>query len=128
MDLRQRRSLLSSAPNPDPRLDYVVTLRETITASVSDAPLSVRLRYVPDRLILVPESLKSYLLQTGVMDWSSLEEFAVTVLNDVNDDLIARWIEVSLHFEGDGTRHEVVLEERQPQWQEQDILSRLPNS
>jgi len=125
MDLRQRRSILSSEPNPDQRLDYVVCLQAPLEASISESPIEARLRYVPDRVILRPESLNDYLEQTGALDWSSLEELAVTILNDINDELIARWIEITIILDTDNTHHDVVLEERQPQWQGHDILSRL---
>ncbi len=126
MDLRERRLLLSSEPNPDRRLDYVSSLGASINASVTGSVVQFRVSYVPDQLILVPTSLNDYLEKTGALQWPSLEEFAVTVLNDINDELIARWIEVSFTAEADGRHHEVMLEERQPQWQDQGILSRLP--
>ncbi len=128
MDLRERRSLLSSEPNPDRQLDYVCSLGARINTSVAEPPVDFRIRYIPDRVIVTPESLNTYLGKTGALQWPSLEGFAVTVLNDVNDELIARWIEVSLAVKVDGRYHDVVLEERQPEWEDRGILSRLPES
>lgn len=128
MDLRTRRSILSSQENPDQRLDYVVSLKATIETSLSGSPVEACLRYVPDRVVLKPESLDDYLTQVGAVQWSSPEEFAVTVLNDINDELVARWIEVSLKISSGDISHDVVLEEQQPHWEKQDILFRLPTS
>ncbi|NQV45650.1 MAG: hypothetical protein HQ501_12135 [Rhodospirillales bacterium] len=128
MDLRERRSLLSSKPNPDQRLDYVCSLGAPIQASIATSTLQFRVRYVPDRVILTPESLDTYLDKVGNIQWTSLEDLAVAILNDINDELIARWIEVSLTVEKDNQFHDVVLEERQPEWEDRGILSRLPTS
>lgn len=128
MDLRARRSILSAQENPDQKLDYVVSLKATIKTSLAESPVEACLRYVPDRVVLKPASLDDYLGQVGAIRWSSPEEFAVTVLNDINDELVARWIEVSLKIRSGDIDHDVVLEEQQPQWEKQDILFRLPTS
>jgi len=128
MNLRERRALLSSEPNPDQQLDYVCSLGARIKSYVAEPAVQFRIRYVPDRVIVTPESLNTYLEKTGALEWPSLEGFAVTVLNDVNDELIARWIEVILSVKTDGRHHDVVLEERQPEWEDRGILSRLPES
>jgi len=128
MDLRERRSLLSSNPNPDRRLDYVCSLGARIQVPFVKSPLQFRVRYVPDRVILAPESLDAYLDKVGKFQWPSLEDFSVAVLGDLNDELIARWIEVSLSVEDSNFFHDVVLEERQPEWEDSGILSRLPSS
>ncbi len=128
MDLRERRSLLSSTPNPDRRLDYVCVLGSDLTLSIAATPLKFRIRYVPDRVILTPESLSAYLEKVAKDHWDSLEDFSVTVLNDINDELVARWIEVYLTSEDGEKHHDVVLEERQPEWQDKGLLSRLPNT
>jgi len=128
MDLRARRSLLSSTPNPDRLLDYVCSLGSPVDTNIADYAIQFRVRYVPDRVILCRDSLNDYLSQTGCLSWLSLEEYAVTILNDINDELIARWIEVTLSLEVEGHIHEVKLEERQPDWEDQGILARLPIS
>lgn len=128
MDLRERRALLSSKPNPDKQLEYVCSLGAMAHSSIAATPLNFRVRYVPDRVILTPESLGIYLDTVGNIQWTSLEDLAVAILNDINDELIARWIEVSLTVEEDGQFHDVVLEERQPEWADRGILSRLPAS
>lgn len=126
MNLRERRSILSSEPNPDRQLDYVCSLGNSINASIADSQVQFRIRYVPDRVTLVPESLHTYLEKIGPLEWPSLESLAVTVLTDINDELIARWINVSFSVEVEGRYHEVVLEEQQPEWEDPGILSRLP--
>lgn len=126
MDLRERRLLLHAEPNPDRRIDYVCSLGTNVDAIVAGSTLQITLRYVPDRVILTPASLNDYLDKISILEWPSLEDFAVTVLNDINDELIARWIEVSLAANTKGIRHDVVLSEQQPDWEDQGILSRLP--
>lgn len=123
MDIFERRTLLSTDRNPDIKLDYVVAINGLITTSI------VKLRYVPDRTILVPSAFGEYLETLGGIEWQSLEETAAAVLNDVNNELIARWVQVSITAPGEFhpgiESHEVLLEDRQPNWDNEGLLSRL---
>jgi len=129
MDIEQRRKLLIADRNPDIRLDYVASLYGHMTTPGGAFRLDVGLRYVPDRAILNPASFASYLNALGGLEWSSLEDVAQAMLNDINNELIGRWVQVSVLATGeleDGVDgHEVLLEDRQPNWDNPGLLSRL---
>jgi 7-cyano-7-deazaguanine reductase len=96
-------------------------------------PVAVELRYVPDRLILRPVALGRYLEAMGGESWESLEALATAVLEDLNNETVARWLQVELRLtaggkageEGALADHAVLLEERQPKWDNPTLLSRL---
>lgn len=104
------RELLVAAPSPDPRHDYLVGLE----GMVGDA--AVTLRYVPDRLTATAESTAGYLvaLAAETVD-ASVEALALTVLDDFNNELVPRWIEVSVRRD-QPLRHWARVEDRQPGW------------
>lgn len=126
---QERRGLLHVARNPDSKIDYVTRLSGHMASPGSDQTISVMLRYVPDRLILEPTAFGHYLDAMGENSWSSLEEAAATVLNDISNELVARWVQVSVSAP-DRTHpgvesHDVLLEDHQPNWSNAGLLSRL---
>ncbi|MBF0394490.1 MAG: hypothetical protein HQL38_17580 [Alphaproteobacteria bacterium] len=108
----ERRALLVAAANPAPRLDYLVTL----LGRVGD--VAVRLRLVPDRLILDPASFGPYLAALGGAE--PLEALGATVLEDSADRLVPRWVEVAVR----GPLHQALFEDRQPKWEGKALLER----
>ena len=123
-----RRGLLLTEANPDSRIDYVITLGEH-TPSPGRGETAVGLRYVPDKLIVDPASLARYLRALSGLTWGSLEALAVTVRDDVNNEVVPRWLQVTVSApEGqrlDLGEHSVMLEDRQPRWDNPALLSRL---
>jgi len=117
--LRARRALLRTAPAPQPRHDAVVILEHDGLGA------ALRLRYVPDRDVLVPESLAEYVRTLSDMTFASFEETAQTILEDINDQVIPSWVEVTLRQTADGMHHEVRIEDRQPGWHDRGLLDRL---
>lgn len=127
MDVLARRTLIATGTNPDPRLDYVVGLEGSIATAGNTVPIAINLRYIPDKVIVEPASFSRYLEALASIDWPSLEELAVTLLSDVNNEVVARWVHVSLSTpasQGLDT-HTVMLEDSQPKWDNPRILSRL---
>lgn len=118
-NIRKRRDVLETLPAPQPRHDAVVVLENDCLGA------KLRLRYVPDRDVLVPESLGRYVGTLARLPFTSLEETAQTILEDVNDQVIPNWIEVTLSRAGEEMRHEVRIEDRQPNWKERGLLDRL---
>lgn len=114
----ERRALIETAPNPDPRLDYVAELDTDGTAART---VTVSLRYVPDRLILAAASFGRYLDAVCGGGWDSVEALAVAVRDDVNDRLVPRWLLVAVAAPG----HRVLIEDRQPRWDNPHLLARL---
>ncbi len=123
MDLLQRRGHLAASPNPDPAKEYVATLEGRMDAGEID----VTLRYVPDRDILDPASFAAYLDVLGGMAWDSLEETAVTIIDDINNEVVPRWARVVISIKEGGAvgGHSVLLEDRQPKWDNPALISRL---
>jgi 7-cyano-7-deazaguanine reductase len=120
MDLHARRSHLRTADNPETRLDYVVFLEGSVGG------VRVRVRYVPDRRILIRPSLEEYFEAFGGRNDDRLEFTATTILHDLNNELVARWVQVSVSIsDGGGSRHQVTIEDRQPKWDNPGLLARL---
>lgn len=117
-DPAPRRALLRFAANPDPALDYMVTL----TAPLHDGS-GVEIRFVPDTQVLDAACLPVYL---AALPAGGPESLAALVLGDLANELLPRWVRVTLSA-GDpgGVRHVVVMEERQPRWDNAALLGRL---
>lgn len=128
MDLMQRRGYLRSSPNPDKKLDYIVTLKGHLPNAHSNKR-HITLRYVPDRDVLDAKSFGEYLEALTTVTWDTPEDLAVTVLTDVNNEIVARWVQVVLdvpelqHHAVE--THAVTIEDRQPGWDNKSLLSRL---
>lgn len=129
MHVADRRRLIVTENNPEPRIDYVVALEGHMAAGGAAAPIAITLRYVPDKLIISPGSFGQYLETLARMEWPSLEDLAVTILTDINNEAVARWVHImaSARESGDAglDKHTVVLEDRQPSWDNAQLLPRL---
>jgi 7-cyano-7-deazaguanine reductase len=127
-DLEARRGLLATESNPVQRIDYVVTLEGHVAGSGDRPALCVSVRYVPDKLLLTPRGLRAYLEGLAALGWRSVEETAVTVLEDLNNELVARWVQVAVSMREPRAgldAHRVLVEDRQPRWENPGLLSRL---
>lgn len=128
---RHRRHLVAIVPNPDPGSDYVVRFDVETTPSFALGPLKFIVRYVPDRSLLDPSCLSDYLHALTQPNWPSLEALAVAMRDDISNEVIPRWIEI-LVSPSDASleiaRHSVLVEDRQPQWDNPRLLARLCGS
>jgi hypothetical protein len=115
--IAHRRAPLISIANAGSRLDYLVTLSAEIGAA------RVRLRYVPDRLVLAPGALTTYAAGFGDIRMSP-ERLAMTVIDDVSNEVVPRWIEVTIETSG-AEHHMVVVADGQPNWSNPALLARL---
>lgn len=132
MDVHERRGHLKTLPNPGGSLDYVAGLQGTVQAFGLGPATRVAIHYVPDRAIVEPAAFGRYLETLTSVEWGSLEELATAVLGDFVDALVARWMRVVVTspegaYRGVGT-HEVMIEDRQPGWDNPALLSRLPKA
>jgi 7-cyano-7-deazaguanine reductase len=129
MDILGRRNHLSLQDNPDSHIDYVTSLSGEVNLAAVDKPLLLQLRYVPDRVILEPASFIAYLAHLSVQDWDSLERLATTILDDMNNELVARWVQVTIDSgsatDGAPRHHRVFLQDSQPNWNNAELLNRL---
>ncbi|MCW8914551.1 MAG: hypothetical protein OQK24_01710 [Magnetovibrio sp.] len=128
MDLMDRRALLETCDNPDKKIDYLVTLSGHLPGTGGNRQI-IEVRYVPDKLILDVRAFGNYLETLSDMKWTTAEDLAVTVLTDINNQIISRWVQVTVnvpelqHHAVD--THGVVLEDRQPNWDNPALLGRL---
>ena len=129
MDIHKRRALIICDRNPDIKLDYVVSITGHMANPGLGGSSAIHLHYVPDRVILKPASFGRYLDALGTMKWGTLEEAAAVILNDVNNQLVTRWLQLSIsapnqvHHGID--RHKVIFEDSQPNWNNTGLISRL---
>jgi 7-cyano-7-deazaguanine reductase len=124
-----RRQFLKADGNPGARLDYVVTLEGAIPGNTGIGPQALGLRYVPDKLVLQPAAFGRYLEALAAETWPSIECLAVTILDDMNNEVVPRWVQVIvsiLNTDQPGVEsHGVILEDRRPKWDNPALLSRL---
>ncbi|WP_316977909.1 hypothetical protein [Shumkonia mesophila] len=126
MDIKDRRALLHAIPRPGSQaLDYVVSLGGGVSHAVHPAPLSILLRYVPDKWIVPPPSFLAYLKALDDVPLASVEAIGVAILEDVSDEVVPRWLQVLVSAESDDPQYTVLLEDRQPKWDNPALLSRL---
>lgn len=129
MDVTSRRERLRTLPSPDGRMDFVTSLHGRIHWRETGTSVRVSVRYVPDRDVLDPVGFGDYLSGLGNMEWTSLEAAGAAILDDVNNQAVPRFVLVSVVFEsaGDGSlaAHSVLLEDRQPGWDNPYLLARL---
>jgi 7-cyano-7-deazaguanine reductase len=125
MDLWQRRAVLDPVPNPDRNIDFVSSLSGRLSAL--GGTVEVALRYVPDALTVSPAAFAAYLRGLEGGDWPSHENLATTILQDVSNELVPRWVQIITRQEGagDASEHRVLVEDRQPQWNNAALLAHL---
>lgn len=115
-DPAPRRALLRLADNPEPALDYLVTLR----ASLPDGS-GVEIRCVPDRHILQADCISSYIQAVPA---GAPEAVTAMILGDLSNELLPRWLRVTITAAGP-IGHQVVMEDRRPRWDNPALLGRL---
>jgi 7-cyano-7-deazaguanine reductase len=121
-EITTRRARLRVVANPSSTLDYLNILEGN--AHRSDAQLT--LRYVPDKQILAPVSFKDYLAALGSSETESLECLAVAVLEDINNEVVPRWVQIAARRTADsGNTQTILIEDRQPKWDNRSLLARL---
>lgn len=126
-DPAKRREILATRPNPGENVDSVVTLEGRIEGGTGVWTGNVQLRYVPDRLILTPESFTTYTRALALVEWRALEEIAVAILDDVNNEVVARWTRLTVRADPKSglAAHSVTIEDQQPHWNNSTLLNGL---
>ncbi|MBO6865164.1 MAG: hypothetical protein RLW87_05555 [Alphaproteobacteria bacterium] len=117
-----RQSNVETVRNPLPRLDYLCK----VVGSTVDGGAALELRYVPDKLLLQEDAFGVYL--AGLPDAESLESLAAMVLDDLNNELVPRFLQIRVRASEDelDSGHAVLMEDRRPRWDNPALLSRLP--
>ena len=65
---------------------------------------------IPDKLIADHSSIKNYLTTKLKENWSSPEKMVLNIIEELNNELIPKWIEVVYMHEG----VKIEVEDRQP--------------
>lgn len=120
------RGMLTSKPNPNRHKTYIVSIAQPISLNRQDFMFG--LRYVPDKLILDHGALAPYLKQVSDLDHAEAENLAPHILEDIMDQIVPRWIEINLRHEENkfGQNVLITMEDRQPGWDQEALLKRLP--
>lgn len=113
-----RRELLTAISNPAPWHDYRVCWSGTL----SDGR-TLTVEYVPDRLVLAPETFAAYLESLEAGRWPTLEALVMAMLDDLNNQLVPRWVRVSGSQPQGAIRHHVTVNDRQPGWDNPGLLA-----
>ena len=124
--MAERRDFLATTSNPGERHDYMVMLEGSFALGGTDRSVAAALSYVADRRVLSLDAFGAYLDAVAVSAWPTLEAVATAMLTDVNNELIPRWAQIRL-VAGPGERgdcHSVIIEDRQPGWDNPTLLAR----
>lgn len=114
-----RRALLTTAPTPDARHDYLVEL-----AGEPAPGTRLTVRYVPDRVVAEAGGFTAYLSALAPQADGAPEALALAVLDDLNNELVPRWAEVTVERTAPQP-HRVVVEDRQPNWDNPHLFARM---
>ncbi len=129
MQILDRRELLRCLPNPATGLDYMSKFAGQIKNLPSVEFFTVEIRYVPDRLVLDPACLGVYLSELSGREWSPLETLTTTLLDDLQNQVIPRWVQVRLianrTTDGIPICQTIIAEDAQPGWKNDVLLGRM---
>ena len=120
---------IETAENPNPRVDYLVLLE----SDGGPEGTHVALRYVPDKLVVRAAAFRAYL--DGLEDVAGApnapERLALRILHDLNDEVIPRWIQITVTAQAPGAEacpaagdgHRVLVEDKQPKWENAALIA-----
>ena len=95
MDVQSRRALLICDSNPNNRSDYLISLGGSVMME-DHGTFDIRVTYVPGSYILNVTSFHSYLLELANFPEMTPERCGKTLLEDANNELVPRWVRVTL--------------------------------
>lgn len=88
---------------PDGRKNWVISVE-------TKEPIYLKVRFVPDKLIAEHGSIKNYIAWVLTQTWPSPEEMILTIIEEINNELVPKWVEVFYSKNGVSIK----LEEQQP--------------
>ena len=111
---------LRTSPNPNRKRDYICRIQGIGPGSAALITLS----YVPGKLLIRPDAFADYLATFPAA--ASLEALVLDIVDDINNEVVPRWVEVRAEetLPG-GTAHVVIAEDREPKWSNPELLARL---
>jgi NADPH-dependent 7-cyano-7-deazaguanine reductase QueF len=116
----ERRARLAPEDAPSSPHEYVVDVGGKVTGQ----KVHVKVRYIPEKKILRTSAFKNYLalLHHGE---ESLEMLSNIIFSDLINEIVPFWIHVSVSEDEEGIMHQVAIEDRQPNWDNPALLSRI---
>lgn len=130
MDTVARRKLIKSKPYANPQREVVTEFRCQLNLPRGKR-IAMHVRYVPDKLLLVTDEYAQYLSSFETVEYSDVfsEELAALLVDDINSEISPRWVHVHMDitYAGgvNGMQKSVTLEDRQPGWDNAQILYRI---
>jgi hypothetical protein len=113
-----RRLLLAVMPAPAPGLTTMATLSATL-----DNTVALAISYVPDQLVLTRAGFDAYVSALAIGALPMPEALAAMVASDVANELVPRWLRVTVNSQSGGVvNHSVTVEERQPGWDQPSLF------
>ena len=126
MDSAERRRLLATRANPDTGVDYVVTITVNLAPVPGLGTTGIAIRYVPDRRVLDPDCLSAYTAALTGASWDGLESLALAIRDDLNNEAVPRWLQVAVSGPSRSILgQQILVEDRQPRWDNPGLLARL---
>jgi len=125
MDVHARRDLLGCQSNPEEKQEYLVSFSGDLRLS-NDQLFQVRLTYVPDLFVLDATTFQPYLDIVGRVDDSTPERSGKLILEDINNQLVPRWIRVTIFGrldQSDMHTYRCLFQDHQPNWQNSSLIS-----
>ncbi len=119
-----RCGLLRHRGNPRADLNYLVELDGRAAGGAA-----VQLTYVPDRLVLEDTAFDAYLAALRADETLAVEALALTILDDIGNEIVPRWVRAVVAKPRAGARiHRAIAEDRQPNWDDPHILANVRNA
>ena len=118
MDVQSRRALLTCDSNPNNMSDYLISLGGSLMME-DHGTFDIRVTYVPDSFILNFASFHSYLMALGTSTEMTPEHYGKTLLEDINNELVPRWVRVTLigrRAATVGGSYRCLFQDSQPNW------------
>lgn len=123
-----RQSSIRVAANPSTGRDSLSVLKRDFEMPAL-GPVRVAMYYVPHRLILNARDFDAYLDTLAQVAVESTEQLAHVMLDDFNNELVPRWLQIRVRqggAGGTGATHDVLVEDQQPKWNNPALLARIP--
>jgi 7-cyano-7-deazaguanine reductase len=120
--LQTDRTQLRSVSNPNPKIDYI----SSVNGAIPNSELLVTCSYVPDKLVLLTNAFQEYLEYLELNELVALEPAALQVLDDINNEVVPRWVEIKISTcLGAKGSSSVIVIDKQPKWDNPSLLARL---
>ena len=125
MDVQSRRALLTCDSNPNIMSDYLISLSGSLMME-DLSTFDVRVTYVPDSSILNVASFHSYLMALSNSTAMTPERSGKTLLEDANNELVPRWVRVTLIGRQEvptAGSYRCLFQDSQPNWSNPSLTS-----